>query len=265
MKTRKVYVLNPSQSKRLIAKGVCALPQIQAALESGKIFVARGSTNAYVLDELYQQAGIEEKFNLADYTMGQVIPGTKFMNWTTNKGKIYPEIILNMGKKEECMDRGKQLQKFEQNDIVIKGGNALDPNGIPAVLIGSPKDGGTIGSIQSIVQAKGLELVCPIGLEKLIFSEISELQHLMGIENCEHTSEGFKCGIIPMPYATVITELEALEVLFDCEAYHVSSGGVGGAEGSIAILIEGMDEEEMLEIDKFMQKISAEPVYRPNQ
>ena len=77
-------------------------------------------------------------------------------------------------------------------------------------------------------------------------------------------SEGFKCGMIPMPYATVITEIQALETLFECEVFHVSSGGVGGAEGAISILVETFDEKEMKEINKFMEQIANEPAYKPN-
>ena len=84
MKSRKIFVLNPSQSKRIIAKGVANLPQIKDALKSGKIFVCRGSTNAYVLEELYKEAGIDTKFNKADFVSGQIIPGKKFMKWWIN-------------------------------------------------------------------------------------------------------------------------------------------------------------------------------------
>lgn len=268
MKTKKVFVLNPSQSKRLIAKGIIALAEIHDALESGKIFVARGSTNAFILEELYQLAGIKESFNKADYTMGQVIPGKKYMNWTANKNRI-SEIILDHGKKVEVQDRVKEIAKFKEGDIILKGATAIDIKGIPGVIVGSAS-GGTIGELAGMIQAKGIELICPVGLEKMIFGDLLELVQLMGMENCEHTSEGFKCGIIPMPYGTAFTELEALETLFECEAYHVSSGGVGGAEGSVAILVdtEEADEEaenEMKTICEFMDKIAAEPIYIPNK
>ena len=57
MKSRKIFVFNPSQAKRLIAKGTLNLIQVQDALKSGKILVGAGTTNAYVLEELLKYKG----------------------------------------------------------------------------------------------------------------------------------------------------------------------------------------------------------------
>jgi hypothetical protein len=45
----------------------------------------------------------------------------------------------------------------------------------------------------------------------------------------------------------------------------VASGGVGGAEGSISLLVDAFEiEEEMDKINDFMEKIAEEPIYQPN-
>ena len=44
--------LTPSESKRLIAKGVAALPEVRKALQKGTVIVARGTTNGFVVEEL---------------------------------------------------------------------------------------------------------------------------------------------------------------------------------------------------------------------
>lgn len=263
MKNRKVFVLNPSQSRRLIAKGIVALPQIQNALASGHIYISRGSTNAYVLEELYRILKIEKPFNKGDLMAGQIIPGNKFMKWWINKGNKIDEVLFKEGKPVEFEDRVKEIRKFRQGDIFIKGANAIDTEGIPAVLVGG-KDGGTIGTLQGILQAKGIELICPVGLEKLVFHNVQEAQLVMGTENMDMPAEGIPCGLIPMPFATTITEMEALEVLFECEVFHVASGGLGGAEGSISLLVEAYDDEEMKQIVQFMDKISSEAPFQPN-
>ena len=272
-KTNKVFVLNPSQSKRLIAHGVVNLPQIHVALESGNIFIGRGGTNAYVLEELSQllptnndNSNTEEgsaPFNKGDFVAGQIIPGKKYMNWWINAGNRSPEVVIVKGKKSEVEDRLKTIGKFKHGDLFLKGANALDREGVPGVLVGS-KDGGTIGTSQGILQAKGIEVICPIGLEKLIFGNITSVQAMMGIENMDMPSEGMPCGMVPMPFATVITEIEALEVMFECEVFHIASGGVGGAEGSVSLLIIAYDEDEMARITTFMDEISEEPLYIPN-
>jgi len=263
MKNRKAFILNPSQSRRLIAKGIVNLPQVREALESKKIFIGGGSTNAYVLEELYKLKNIEDEFNKGDYTAGQIVPGNQFMKWGINKGNRKKEVLLRKGVPKEYEDRVKEFKRFHNGDVYIKGANALDINGVPAVLVGG-ESGGSIGTLQGILQAKGIEIICPIGLEKLIFGNVYSLMEVMGTENMDPPAEGISCGLIPIPGATVITEVEALEILFDCEAYHVASGGIGGAEGSVSILIDAFDDEEMKEINEFMQKISLEPVLQPN-
>ena len=191
------------------------------------------------------------------------MPGEKYMKWWINAGNRIPEVVIVNGKKSTVEDRSKTISKFKHGDLFLKGANALDSEGIPGVLVGS-NDGGTIGTSQGILQAKGIEVICPIGLEKLIFGNIQSVQAVMGIENMDFPSEGMPCGMIPMPFATVITEIEALEVLFDCEVYHVASGGVGGAEGSVSLLVIAYDEEEMAKIKTFMDIIAEEPPYVPN-
>ena len=44
--------LTVSESKRLIAKGIAQHPAVKAALENGIVAVAKGTTNAYVAEEL---------------------------------------------------------------------------------------------------------------------------------------------------------------------------------------------------------------------
>lgn len=46
---KRQFVLTVSESKRLIAKGVAALPEVKRAMEEGMVVVATGTTNAYVL------------------------------------------------------------------------------------------------------------------------------------------------------------------------------------------------------------------------
>lgn len=48
-----LVVLNPSQSRRLVAKGVVACPIVQNAYRNGLIIIARGITNAYVTEEFF--------------------------------------------------------------------------------------------------------------------------------------------------------------------------------------------------------------------
>ncbi|MBW2262654.1 MAG: hypothetical protein JRG91_11825, partial [Deltaproteobacteria bacterium] len=44
------FTLTVAESKRLIAKGVAAIPEVARARREGTLIVGRGSTNAYVLE-----------------------------------------------------------------------------------------------------------------------------------------------------------------------------------------------------------------------
>lgn len=66
-----LFTLTSSESKRLIAKGVKAMPGVQRALKEGTIIVAGGTTNAFVAEELL---GIEIE-DKTGYTMGIVTKG----------------------------------------------------------------------------------------------------------------------------------------------------------------------------------------------
>jgi hypothetical protein len=48
-----MVVLNPADSRRLLAKATVALPEVQNAWKNGMIIIARGITNAYVTEELF--------------------------------------------------------------------------------------------------------------------------------------------------------------------------------------------------------------------
>ncbi|HAJ28233.1 MAG TPA: hypothetical protein DCG53_13490, partial [Syntrophus sp. (in: bacteria)] len=63
-----MFTLTPAESKRLIGKGVAALPEIQHAQKNGYLLVGRGSTNAYILEEL-----LGKKIKKEGYTAGQGI------------------------------------------------------------------------------------------------------------------------------------------------------------------------------------------------
>ncbi len=44
--------LTPAESMRLIARGVTALPAIKNAMQRGMIIIGRGTTNAFIIEEL---------------------------------------------------------------------------------------------------------------------------------------------------------------------------------------------------------------------
>jgi hypothetical protein len=223
---RATAVLTPPMSKRLIAKGVAALPQVMAALDRGRIVVTLGTTNAYVAEELLSE-GIDR---------GAFAAGFIDDRWNINArlGEV-GEIVLDHGRPVETSP-DETLASLAAGDVVLKGGNALDPEGTVGVLMGA-STGGTVGRYVATCLARGIELVAPISLSKSVHTSIVELSREMGIGQAS-LSMGLPCGIFPL-HAHVITELDALEVLFPVRAVHVASGGVGSGAASVSLLIEG--------------------------
>jgi len=225
---RKVaFVLTPVASKRLIAKGVIALPEVQSALKHGKVMVALGTTNAYIAEEL---TGMPIDKTL--YAAGIVVDSA----WeiTPMESRLKP-LVFAKGEMS-TLPWLEVVKEFSKGDVFIKGGNALDSNGLVGVLVAA-KNGGTIGTAFGQIVAVGAHLIIPIGLEKLVPSVI-KAANILGQQQIEECS-GLPCGLFPVTYGTVITEIEAIRVLYGLESVHVHSGGVGGSEGAVGIVAYG--------------------------
>ncbi|MCX5837278.1 MAG: hypothetical protein NTW71_01980, partial [Deltaproteobacteria bacterium] len=65
-----LFTLTSSESKRLLGKAVAAMPEVQHAKDNGYLVVGRGSTNAFILEEL-----LKSKMDKERYVAGQVIKG----------------------------------------------------------------------------------------------------------------------------------------------------------------------------------------------
>ena len=222
-------VLTPNRSKRLIAKGVAALPQIQAARASGTIVITLGTTNAFVAEQL-----LGRPIDRGAFAAGFI---DDRYNVNARLGEL-GEIVLRNGEPIEA-DPTALLDALGAGDVVVKGANALDPWGTAGVLMGS-KTGGTVGRYVAPALARGVDLVIPVGLSKTIHTPISELSRALGTGRIE-LSMGLSCGIYPL-VGRVVTEIDALESLFSVTAIQVSNGGVGPGEGAVSLLLEGDDE-----------------------
>ena len=221
-------VLTPSMSKRLIAAGVAQLPVVRDALHEGRILVTLGTTNSAVAEELLGRPIDREGF----------AAGFIDDRWNINArvGEV-PEVYLVDGTQVEA-EPDEIIAAMAAGDVLIKGGNALDPWGVVGVLLAS-SNGGTVGRYVPTAIARGVNIVIPISLSKAIHESVHDLASQMGIGRAE-SKMGMSCGIYPLS-GQVITEIEALDVLYDVEASHVASGGIGCGAGSVSLMIRGED------------------------
>lgn len=244
-----VFVLRSWESKRLIAKGVVALPEVKRALNKGYIIVARGSTNAYVAEEL-----LKERIDKGRYIAGLIYQGRL---QALPEAQRLPIIILKDGKRADISFE-EALQALGKGDVFIKGGNALDPQGNVGILMADP-EGGTIGQALGIITARGAHYIAPIGLEKLI-PKVAEASRILGINTVDYAT-GNKVGLMPVSNAKVVTEIEALKILFGVEVVHIASGGVGDSSGSVVLAVRG-DDDKVKEAIELIEKLKREEPLR---
>ncbi len=236
-----VIVLNPAESKRLLAKTVASLPEVKHAYASGRLSVSTCSTSALVLEEL-----TGEKLAPHSYCIGMVADG---MLTTSQKEDREAARFFVKGERVQ-MDPLPFYDTFEKGDVVIKGASAVDPQGNVGVLASNPQ-AGTIGALLSFVAVRGLPIIFPIGLEKLVPS-VPDAANGWGQLTLSR-SMGEKVWLYPVTCGSVLTEIQALGVLAGVKARHVASGGIGGSEGAVVLLLEGYEEN----IERAWQVVSS--------
>lgn len=244
---KKQVVLTVSESKRLIAKGVAAMPEVQKAMKEGMVVVATGTTNAYVLEELW-----DRKIDKRRYRSGITTPKEPERH-EEPEGERIPDVVFRKGEVAKELDRYNAVKEMGKGDVYLKGANALDYYGqIAGVLIGHPA-GGTVGAVIGHIVGKKINLIIPVGLEKLVYEDINELHRLTIAEDHEGPSLWPLTGII-------VTEIEALNILTGVDATLLAAGGIAGAEGAVRLLLEGMEEEVEAAV-KLVESIKGEPRY----
>jgi hypothetical protein len=223
------------------------MPEVQEAMNEGYLIVGRGSTNAYIAEEL-----LGEKIEKEKYVAGQVIGGVLC---ALGQGIRLQPVVFHKGEVLD-VEPSSILDRLGPGDILLKGANAIDPQGKIGVYMASPV-GGTMGEFYLPMQARGGMVVYPVGLEKMIAS-VEEASRMGGILAIER-SIGARVGMVCVADGIVYTELDALQDLFDIDAVHFGSGGYGGSEGSVTIVIEG-DDDDVNDCMDLIEEIKGEPV-----
>lgn len=249
---RAQFTLTPSESKRLIAKGVKALPALQKALQEHTIILAGGTTNGFLLEELLDEV-LEEKTR---YTVGMIAEGKT--GESKEEKRIHPYIISKGKALDKSIHWKEYLPQIKAGDVFIKGGNALDSTGLAAVLV-SNSMGGTIGAALGPLYARGVQLIVPIGLEKLI-PDVREAVEFLASAPADEAL-GAKVGLVPMLGATVVTEITALETLYEISAKCIGAGGVTGSEGSVTLVVDG-DTDKVQKALSDIKSLKNEPPVR---
>jgi len=246
---RAEVVLTPSESKRLIGKAVASMDVVKKALKSGLVIIGRGTTNSYIAEEI-----LGKTMEKGKYARGIVYPDQITL---VPAEDALSEVIIENGKlSEKKLDEA--VKGLKSGDVVIKGANALDADGVAGVFIArTPQTtGGTVGLTYSpAVSRGGITFIIPVGLEKLIPGSIKDVVAEVGQDIAMST--GFVVGMLPT-MGTVVTEIEAFKILAGVEAINIGGGGVRGAEGARIFLLKG-DEKSVKKAFEMVKDIQGEP------
>lgn len=225
-----VVVIQQEAGRMLIGEAVSQLPQVKSAATSRRMAIVGGSTTRHVVKSLTGEDPGRDEFAVGwikNCRLGE----------TPADGRGPGAFLFNKGEINRGWP-GDLLSEFAANDIYIKGANALDPDGNIGILMASPV-GGTIGAAISIVMSRGAELIIPISLQKLIPS-IPDIGGLLGQGRVDRFM-GSPVGYMPIMkgYATVVSEIEAMKILFDIDAVAVAAGGLDDCAGSVSLHLTG--------------------------
>jgi hypothetical protein len=174
---KRQVVLTVSESKRLIAKGVAALSEVRRAMEEGMVVVATGTTNAYVLQELWGK-----KFDLRRYRSGMTTPKEPERH-VEPQGEPIPDVVFRKGEVAEEFDRYNAVAHMGRRDVYIKGANALDYEG------GWPESMG-IDDLHWLASQEDSDGPSLWPITGNIVTEIEALQILTGVDALLYSSGG---------------------------------------------------------------------------
>ena len=235
---RALVTLTCEESKRLIGKGIAALPTVQKAKERGVIGFCICSSAKYVAEELLQEPLPASAPYVCGYVSGEGL-------YAVPDGQAGKQLVLVDGEpiwldwpKENLT---KYIKTMDAHDVIIKSGNILDPNRKAGTLVGM-SNGGEYGKYLPYILSRGITLIVPMTLNKSVPYELDEIISEMGITKFNPTrTHGEPCGMLPLP-GLVFTECDALETLTGVKALPAAIGGFGDSQGTVALLLRGQEK-----------------------
>jgi len=232
---KSIITLTSEESKRLIAKAIVEMDVIKNAKKDGIIGLAHCSTCGFIVEELTGR----KLDNIMSYCSGYISGKGSCAVYSKEKTNI---LVLNRGKEIWLHHtEGNILNFIEQmdnDDVIIKSGNIMDPSGQVGTLVGHPS-GGEAGNYLPYILSKGINLIVPMLISKSSPLPLYEVIKTLGTSKIRvDRSHGIVCGMIPLP-GLVVTEIDALKILCNAAAIPIAVNGVGSGRGSVTLLLEG--------------------------
>ena len=252
----KQFVITPAAGKRLIAKAIAASAPIMDVAKSNTLVIIAGTTNGYVAQEVLAALNQAEDFSPGRFFRGITLPPAKP---TTDTGRLPDEtqfsgdVVITKGEWQKHKTIFDVVGDLKKGDIVLKGANAVNlVTKRAGILIGHP-NAGTIGVTLPAVIGRKVRLILPVGLEKRVSEDIDKIAEKMNHPDTRGSR------FFPV-FGEVITELQAIHMLTGATADLVAAGGVGGAEGSVWLLVDG-NEQQIAAASELIKSVAKEPAF----
>ncbi len=237
--SRAQITLTVEESKYLIAHAVAEHDLVKRVLANGTILLKGGSTVSFISEILtgkpLRLCGIITERG----TVTDVSPVTSGAHVALLKNKEFINID------EDFLDH---VYALTDSDLIICGANAIDSFGNAALMVGSPGGGETPLALNTWY-AEGVPVIIPVGLEKMIPGNINDIVKKTGRRNKLYAF-GMSVGLVPI-IGDILTEIEALEILFRVQAIPIGAGGLGNAQGSVTFDVSG-SEDNLSELKEYV-------------
>lgn len=242
----KQFCVTTSMGKRLIGQAMAVYPNIKSVLEKGTLAIIAGTTNGYVAEEILKSLGQAEGFSRKGFRRGMTVAhGAKVA-----KSEFPGDVIITNGKWQKGKTIFDVTDDLKAGDVILKGANAFDTHGQPAVQIGDPKCGTVLAAISAAI-GRRVRLIVPIGLEKRVFEDVFALAKRCNAPDAEGPR------LFPVT-ADVFTELDAIKLMTNADACLIAAGGIYGAEGSSWLGVTGTEEQIQTAAD-LIRSVANEP------
>ena len=136
--------------------------------------------------------------------------------------------------------------------------------GISTIYYPSGFNGGTVPNFIGYMTSKGLKWICPVGYDKLVPSVPAASRALGGASRID-ISMGADPGMYCLSSADIVTEVEAIRMMFHCEAKVVCASGIGGNEGAHYWAVDGQEADVRALVDYLEAHIKGEPPVKGNK
>lgn len=254
-------VLTPAESKKLIAKAVARLKFVRQAANKGIVALHPSSSTYFIVEEL---TGSKPKTNY--WVCGVVTPrgmcvemamalgiGLTPHEESTDPGDLQGTWVIEKRKQGAEEKLSSLLYRMTPSDVYVKGVNALDREGNVGVLFGLE---GSMGYIQAARKKRNFTIIYPAGIEKLIPLPVKEAAKEARFTRYE-SGMGMPVGLYPCPAGLTINEVRAIEILSGASAIPIASGGLGGAEGAVTLVLKGESNKVKKALDFVEQSKGA--------